>query len=153
MMRIVFLAVVLALAACSSLPTLGPHKIEIQQGNYVTQEMVSKLKPGMSRSQVRFLLGTPLVSDAFHANRWDYFYRLEKRGELAEQRKLTVIFDNDKLVQVAGDVVPASPQPAAQKAAESEPAAHGDKPKAEPATEQPGQEKGFFGRMLEKLGF
>ncbi|MBI2314244.1 MAG: outer membrane protein assembly factor BamE [Betaproteobacteria bacterium] len=157
-MRIVLFAIAALLASCSSTP-LSPHKIDIQQGNYVTQEMVSKLKPGMTKSQVRFLLGTPLITDTFHVNRWDYFYRLEKRGDVMEQRKLTVIFEEDKLVQVAGDVVPASAQPAPAKAAESKPAIQGEKPAeaaekpgAEPATTQPKPEKGFFGRMLEKLG-
>lgn len=81
--------------------------MDVQQGNVVTQEMASKLKPGMSREQVRFVLGTPLVVDPFHADRWDYVYRLEKRGELVEERKLTVIFEDDRLKRVEGDVVPA----------------------------------------------
>ena len=63
----------LLLSGCSYIPTL-PYKIDIQQGNVVTEEMVEKLKPGMSRSQVRFVLGTPLITDVFHADRWDYFY-------------------------------------------------------------------------------
>lgn len=79
--------------------------MDVQQGNYVSQEMVSKLRPGMTRDQVRFVLGTPLVTDPFHTDRWDYVYRMEKRGNLKEQRKLTVVFDADKLVRVEGDVV------------------------------------------------
>lgn len=108
------------LAACSSF-SLAPHKIEIQQGNYVTQDMVSKLKPGMTRSQVRFILGSPLIADAFHGSRWDYVYRLEKDGKLAEERKLAVYFEDDKLKRIEGDVVPAksatteSPAPGAAK--------------------------------------
>lgn len=89
------------------LPGLSPHKIDIQQGNYVTQDMVDKLKPGMSKSQVRFALGTPLVIDAFHVDRWDYVYVLQKKGRVVEQRRLFVVFQDDKLARVEGDVVPA----------------------------------------------
>ncbi|MDO9189168.1 MAG: outer membrane protein assembly factor BamE, partial [Sulfurimicrobium sp.] len=89
----------------------------IQQGNVVTQEMLSRLKPGMTRSQVRFALGTPLVTDVFHPNRWDYVYRLQKAGKLVEQRRVTAVFENDLLLRIEGDVVPAgSAKPAAEAA-------------------------------------
>jgi outer membrane protein assembly factor BamE len=102
---------VLLLAGCQrmpNLPGLAPHQIDIQQGNYVTQEMVAKLKPGMSRSQVRFALGTPLVADPFHSDRWDYVYVLQKEGRVVEQRHIAVIFQDDKLQRIDGDVKPAS---------------------------------------------
>jgi outer membrane protein assembly factor BamE len=83
------------------------HKIDIQQGNLVTQEMVSKLKKGMSREQVRFALGTPLLSDPFYPNRWDYVFRFSQGGTLLENRRITVIFENDRLARVEGDVTPA----------------------------------------------
>jgi outer membrane protein assembly factor BamE len=97
------------LGACSSTPDitsrLSPYRIDVRQGNYVTQDMVAKLKPGMSRDQVRFALGTPLVADMFHADRWDYIYRFQPgRGE-AQQRRLVVFFEDGKLVRVGGDVV------------------------------------------------
>lgn len=97
------------LGACSSTPDitsrLSPYRIDVRQGNYVTQDMVAKLKPGMSREQVRFALGTPLVADMFHADRWDYVYRFQPgRGE-AQQRRLIVFFEDGKLVRVGGDVV------------------------------------------------
>ena len=98
--RIITLAILL-LAGCSSVPSLL-YKIEIQQGNVITQEMVNKLKPGMTRSQVRFALGSPMISDAFHENRWDYLYRFEQRGRLIEQRKLTIFFEDDHLVRIDG---------------------------------------------------
>lgn len=98
--RIITLAVLL-IAGCSSVPSLL-YKIEIQQGNVITQEMVNKLKPGMTRSQVRFALGSPMISDAFHENRWDYLYRFEQRGRLIEQRKLTIFFEDDHLVRIDG---------------------------------------------------
>ena len=120
-MRILFLLVLL-LAGCSyipMLPGLKPHKIDIQQGNYVTQDMVSKVKPGMSRSQVRFALGTPLVADAFHPDRWDYVYVLQKAGRVTEQRRIVVVFKEDKLERIEGDVtamadpkLPTPPKPA-----------------------------------------
>ena len=98
------------LAACSNMQVpevtsvVTPYRIDIRQGNYISQEMVAQLKPGMSRDQVRFLLGTPLVTDIFHADRWDYIYRLKPgRGEL-QQRRLAVFFEDNKLVRVAGDV-------------------------------------------------
>jgi len=101
------------LAGCSNVPRipgLTPYKIDIQQGNYVTQEMVSQLKPGMTKDEVRNALGTPLLTDVFHAQRWDYVYWFEPAYGKPEQRKLTVFFADDKLVRVAGDVVPAAPK-------------------------------------------
>jgi outer membrane protein assembly factor BamE len=88
----------LLLAGCM----LAPHKIDIQQGNYVDQEMVAKLKPDMTRSQVRFILGTPLVADAFHPDRWDYVFMTGKAGKVRSQRKLTVVFDGDRLKRLEG---------------------------------------------------
>lgn len=97
------------LAACSNTPRitdyLSPYRIDVRQGNMVTQEMVAQLKPGLSREQVRFILGSPLVADMFHADRWDYVYRFQPgRGEV-QQRVLTVFFLDNKLSRVAGDVV------------------------------------------------
>lgn len=86
----------------------------------VTQEMVAQLKPGLTRDQVRFILGSPLVADMFHVDRWDYVYRFQPgRGEL-QQRVLTVFFQDNKLTRVTGDVVAEdgakadAPKPAAQ---------------------------------------
>lgn len=103
------LALSFLLGACSSMPDLvtaiNPFRIDVRQGNYVSQDMVAQLKPGQTKDQVRFILGTPLIVDAFHADRWDYVYRFQPgRGEL-EQRKLTVYFQDNRLVRVAGDVV------------------------------------------------
>lgn len=105
--KISVVALALLAASCSYVP-LSPYKIDIQQGNMVTQEMVSKLKPGMTRAQVRFLLGTPLVTDVFHADRWDYVYRYQKSGKVAEERRVALIFERDVLKRVEGDVVPAA---------------------------------------------
>ncbi len=89
----------LLLAGCSSVPSLL-YRIDVQQGNFITQEIVDKLNLGMTKSQVRFVLGSALISDPFHDNRWDYVYRLVQDGKLTEQRRLTVFFENDKLVPI-----------------------------------------------------
>jgi outer membrane protein assembly factor BamE len=97
----------LSLAGCSSV-NIGPHRIDVQQGNALDQESVARLKPGLSRSQVRFLLGTPLVVDPFRTDRWDYVYRYYKAGKLAEQKRITLYFDGDTLARMEGDVPPAA---------------------------------------------
>jgi len=109
-LRLVFaLCTALAAGACA----LRPYKIDVQQGNIVTQEMVDKLKPGMTRSQVRYVLGTPLVADPFHKDRWDYFYSFKKGAEAApESRRLTLIFKDDVLHSVQGDVATRQNEPA-----------------------------------------
>jgi outer membrane protein assembly factor BamE len=104
-------AVAVFLTGCSKvphIPGITPYRMEIQQGNFVSQEMVSQLKPGMSRDQVRFLLGTPLVTDIFHRDRWDYVYWRETADGAREQRKLAVFFQDGKLTRLDGDVVPAA---------------------------------------------
>jgi len=110
-------AIAISLAGCSYVPSLTPHRIEIQQGNFVTQEMIGQLKPGMTKDQVRFALGTPLLVDMFHANRWDYvFVRQRANSREVEQRSISVFFEGDKLARVEGDVVAgaAPPQVAGQ---------------------------------------
>jgi outer membrane protein assembly factor BamE len=190
------------------IPGLEPYRITIQQGNYISQEMVAQLKLGMTREQVRFVLGTPLVQDAFHADRWDYVFYREVPGARREQRNLSVMFEKDRLVRVIGDLVPpegaapqptgfapqvkpeapvaksapVAPKPAAEpakpaaaaepepptqnwraasdepeKAAEPAPAAAGEakkpeEPKAEEKKTEEPKERGWFGRMLEKIG-
>ena len=91
------------------LGAIQPYKLDIPQGNVITQEMVDKLKPGMTRSQVRFVLGTPLVVDAFRDNRWDYAYTLQKGGKVVESRRVTILFDGDVLKSIEGNVVAAKP--------------------------------------------
>lgn len=96
---------VLLLAGCSMGNYIKPYRVDVRQGNYVTQEMVSQLRPGMTRDQVRFVLGTPLVTDAFHGERWDYVYRfVPGRSQKVEQRHLSVFFKEDRLDRVGGDV-------------------------------------------------
>jgi len=81
--------------------------MDIPQGNAVTEDAVANLKPGMTRAQVRFVLGTPLLADPFHANRWDYVYEVSKAGQLVERKHLTVYFDGDKMTRYEGAALPA----------------------------------------------
>ena len=92
------------------------YKLDVQQGNYVTQEMVAKLKKGMTKPQVMEALGTPLLADAFHANRWDYYFSNVKGGKAADRTRLSVFFEDDKLVAVTGDVRAAAPTQSAPTA-------------------------------------
>ena len=115
---LIAMAALLLLGACRGqlltlpLGPLRPYQMDIQQGNVVTQDMIAKVQPGMSRAQVRFALGTPLVEDVFHKDRWDYVYQFRKGGEITEQRRIVVVFKDDKLVRIDGDVVPAAATPA-----------------------------------------
>lgn len=97
------------LGACSGTPEitsyLSPYRIDVRQGNFVSQEMVTQLKPGQTRDQVRFILGSPLVADVFHSDRWDYIYRFQPGRGAVQERRLTVFFVDNKLSRVAGDVV------------------------------------------------
>jgi outer membrane protein assembly factor BamE len=91
---------ILALIVCAALLAgcfLTPHKIDVQQGNYLDQNMVAKLKLDMTRSQVRFIMGSPLLADPFHPERWDYVYIEYKGGTLKQERRLTLIFEGDLL--------------------------------------------------------
>jgi len=83
------------------------YKFDIQQGNVITQDMVDKLKPGMTKSQVRFIMGTPLIADTFSQDRWDYFYSLnpaDRSGEVRE--RVAIFFQDDVLVGLRGDFIP-----------------------------------------------
>lgn len=94
------------LAACSY---LSPHKIEIQQGNLISSEAFARVKVGMSKLEVRTALGTPLLQDVFHSNRWDYYFSHEQYGGFAklkrvsEERRISFFFENDKLTRIDGD--------------------------------------------------
>ncbi len=95
--------------ALSLLAGCGPYKMDIRQGNFVTPEMRERLKTGMSRNQVRALLGTPLVADAFHPDRWDYVYSFEHRRVVEQQQRLTLYFTGDALTRIDDTHMPAMP--------------------------------------------
>ena len=78
------------------------HKIDIQQGNVVVAEQLAKVKVGMTKPEVRQALGTPLLADAFHANRWDYYFYNEKKGKEVERNKITIHFADDKVTRIDG---------------------------------------------------
>jgi outer membrane protein assembly factor BamE len=108
-------ALALVLAGCNTWQTylpdikqLGVYKIDINQGNYITQDMVEKLKVGQTKQQVRTVLGTPLLSDPFHADRWDYVYQFQRNRKVVESRQFTVYFASDKLARWEGDEAPVS---------------------------------------------
>jgi len=100
-------AVIATLTGCGVAPLLTVYRIDIQQGNVITQEQLAALERGMEKRKVRFILGTPLLADTFNQDRWDYYYSLDRRGEERVQRVISVFFDGDQLVRVGGDVEPA----------------------------------------------
>lgn len=119
-----FLVVIslLSVSCTSKLPSFRPYKMDIQQGNVVTSKMMLQLRPGMTKSQVRFIMGTPLIQDSFHSNRWDYFYQMRKEGKIIEQRRVILDFEKEALLRVRGDVIPAGTgDPAAQPTTGTEP--------------------------------
>jgi len=151
--RVVSLALVLG--GCSWVPRpVTEYKIDIQQGNVLTQDMVSQLRPGLTKDQVRFILGTPVLMDMFHANRWDYIYRLQKgsTGEV-EMRQFSTYFDaSDRLIRVGGDVAALQASDlSAEPVNKMREIDLGSVPEGTVAP--PIEEKGFFGRMMESVGF
>jgi outer membrane protein assembly factor BamE len=134
----------LALGGCATFDkyapswrSLGVYKIDINQGNYLSQDMVDKLKPGMTQQQVKQILGTPLVESPFRPDRWDYVYEFARQGQVVEHRKFTVYFADGKLTRWEGDALPASVIELNQSASA----------KALPSTIN--EDKGFWDRFLD----
>lgn len=100
-----FTAALVAQAGCS-LPRV--HKVTVQQGNVITQEMIDRLKPGMTRSQVAYVMGEPVLRHAFEKDRWDYIYTLQIPGYYNDQKRVSLYFENDVLAYFTGDYVPSS---------------------------------------------
>lgn len=105
--------VLLTLAGCGNLPdtrtvaaTVSPYKIDVVQGNVVTREQLAVLKNGMPRAVVRDVLGTPLLSSVFHADRWDYVFTLQRQGAAPQSRKVTLFFKEDILDRIEADELP-----------------------------------------------
>lgn len=140
MRYITIILLALASVACSSaLPSLKPYRMDIQQGNVVTSKMMLQLRPGMTKSQVRFIMGTPLIQDSFHADRWDYFYEMRKGGKIIERRRVIMEFENDALKRVRGDVIPAGTgEPVTEPAAVTQPT---------PSKKKIKEEKGLLDRL------
>ena len=96
------------LGGCSNVhqDTFKPYVPEVVQGNFVSKEQRQALRPGMVRAQVRDILGTPLVSSLFHADRWDYVFSIQRQGVAPQNFRLTVVFKGDVLDQIDSDVLP-----------------------------------------------
>ncbi len=132
-----------ALAGCS-FP--GVYKVDIQQGNVVTQDMIDQLRPGMTHRQVRFIMGSPMITDTFHPNRWDYLYSYQAGGSQRLQERVSLVFDaNDRLAGLAGDFMPGVSKEQAIMGAEREQAP------ATPAQPAPQAAPPAPGSLLEEL--
>jgi outer membrane protein assembly factor BamE len=116
------------------------YKIDVQQGNVVTQDMLAQLTPGMEKNKVRIIMGTPLIVDVFHQDRWDYVYTTQEGGGIRGQRHVAIFFRNDRLVRVEGDVK----------------TAHGKimrEPRKDVTVDVPGDyQPGWFDRFKGKIG-
>ena len=149
MMRFILIFISLCLlCACSrsydggfNVPLL--HKIDIQQGNVVDQEMLDQLKPGMDKKQVKFIMGTPVLIDPFHNERWEYIYSFQEGGTVREQRHITLHFENDKLAFISGDIEISNIPRQEYKTITEENAI------IVPISDK--EEKGFFGRLFDKI--
>ena len=110
LMRYSIIILALLITGCASytpnLPSIRPYKLDIQQGNVVTPKMMLQLRPGMTKAQVSFIMGTPLLTDSFHADRWDYFYQMSRDGKVLDQRRIILEFEGDALSHIHGDVIP-----------------------------------------------
>jgi outer membrane protein assembly factor BamE len=122
-MRTLLIALaIMSLSACGFVGFPGVYRINIEQGNIIDQDLVDQLRPGMSRRQVRFILGTPLVEDPFNQDRWDYLYMLRNGLDILSEAHLSVYFDGDSLTHYTGTF---------------ENTADGSATEATPATEKP----------------
>lgn len=107
-------ALLVTLSACGSVDgasnrlvnVITPYKIDIVQGNFVSREQAAALKEGMSRTQVRDILGTPLLTSIFHADRWDYVFTFKRQGVASQARRVTVFFKDDVLAKIEADALP-----------------------------------------------
>ena len=154
--RLLLVAVSCALvAACSWKPGfINEYKIDIQQGNVLTQEMVAQLKPGQTREQVRFILGTPLLADIFHQQRWDYAYSYRNgRTGVVEARYFSVFFNSEnRLERASGDVEPANLDELAAPTTNTRLVDFGTLP-ADGSPMPPPEGAGFFQGLMKSVGF
>jgi outer membrane protein assembly factor BamE len=107
------LAVALLLTGCQALQSsdnflgfITPYRVEVVQGNVLTKEQIAIVKPGMARAQVRDILGSPLLTDVFHADRWDYVFTIRRQGTEPQQRKVIALFEGDKLKSIEAPDLP-----------------------------------------------
>jgi outer membrane protein assembly factor BamE len=102
---------------------LQPYRTDLPQGNYLTQATLDQVREGMSREQVRFVLGTPLLRHVFHPDRWDYVFRYQFPNGRAELRRATILFKDDRVVSIDAEALPAKEDP-------NDPALPGYRPQA-----------------------
>ncbi len=119
------------------------YKIDIQQGNVIEQEMLDKLRPGMDKNQVRFIMGTPVIIDPFHSERWEYIFSFQKGGGVREQRHITLHFEDEKLAYVSGDIEEST------RSREEQQIVTEDEAVIVPFKEK--EEKGFFRKVWDKV--
>lgn len=93
----------LALVGCTNFSFPGVYRIWVPQGNVFDEEMYDQLEIGMTRSQVRFVMGTPLIKDSFNKDRWDYSYQIRRGDELSVKKSMTLYFEGDALTRIEGD--------------------------------------------------
>jgi outer membrane protein assembly factor BamE len=147
--KLALAAAALALSGCASMTApfdnfipyisqFGIYKIDVNQGNFISQDMVDKLKEGQTKQQVRLVLGTPLVTSVFRENRWDYTYEYRKGGRVQAHRQFTVYFNGDTLARWEGDEMP-------QSVAELNRTAATRRLKEDPY----GEDSGFIGKVID----
>jgi outer membrane protein assembly factor BamE len=142
LISLLFVASLLS-SGCSTSKIPGVYRPDVQQGNVVTQEMVNKLRPGMSRQQVQYIMGTPLLVDVFHQNRWEYLYSMEPGNEDRQQERISIYFEDGRLTRIAGDFRPMPTEdPMTQ-----------DKETVHTVPDYDQRKKGFFKRTIETVGF
>ena len=105
-LKVVAIISSILISGCSNFGFPGVYKLRIQQGNVVTQQMIDRLKPGMSKSQVRFVLGNPILQDPLTKERWDYVYTIKVSGEKLKKQSLSIYFEENKLTHFFGNYVP-----------------------------------------------
>ena len=98
------LALAVAVSACTGEHIPFVYKIDINQGNIVTQDMVDQLELGMDKARVRYIMGSPMLVDVFHEDRWDYVYLRRPGGGEPQKRRVTLHFENERLMRIDGDV-------------------------------------------------
>jgi outer membrane protein assembly factor BamE len=100
----------LTLVSCSTIMNYipGVYTIDVQQGNIIDQAMIDQLRPGMNKRQVLYIMGSPMLDDVFHKNRWDYVYLNQPSGEDSAQKQLSLFFENDQIAGIQGDFRPSA---------------------------------------------
>lgn len=119
--RLIICSLLVVAASCSMPKMPRVFKITIQQGNLISQEMIDQLKPGMTRSQVAFVMGEPVARNTFNEDRWDYIYTVVVPGVYEDEKRMSLYFENDVLAYFTGDYAPTGSHPDGETPVEAEP--------------------------------